>query len=171
MIKPKIVLSEESLTIIAVLADNKIDSDSQKMSMSCLRDIACKCVGVCGYVDNSESKIAKILKAIVLKDNSTRVDKFELYTYIEVTIQIDRNKDTEQFIQNIIKSVDENTFEITVSFMESSQKCSVCWSDIYKCEHSLGTTYGEDACCGVIHGCTDFYTFCIMTHKCGDNHG
>lgn len=158
--KPKIALTNDYLDISVILVDNEVDAQFDRISQDTIRKLVNKCVDSFGYIDDSGRAIAKITKAVVLRDDSRKVNRFEKYTYIEAMIHIDRNTETEQYIQSIMNA---EYIEITVSFMVEKMQCSVCWQDAYSCDHEKGSRYNDELCCIDLFGLVDFYTFCVMT--------
>lgn len=153
----------ENNTIITVcLADNEIDRDYERFSISALQDMAKKFVGKKGII--GEDKLGKtqwgrILSCEVRTDNTKITKAGEVYTSLEARVLINNTSENFSLLNKMMSKVQKGSVSCSVAH----HICSVCGADDskYSCVHIKGKMFNGKPAYRILWGVTEVYEWAI----------
>ena len=156
-------IMRENNTIITVrLADNEIDRDYERFSISALQDMAKKFVGKKGII--GEDKLGKtqwgrILSCEVRTDKTKITKAGEVYTSLEARVFINNTSENFSLLNRMMSKVQKGSASCSIAH----SICSVCGADgsKYPCVHTKGKMFNGKPAYRILWGVTEVYEWAI----------
>lgn len=151
----------ENNTIITVrLADNGIDRDYERFSVSALHDMAKLYAGKNGIIGediNGKTQWGRILSCEVRTNPNKLTRSGEIYTYLEARVIIPRTNENDKLLNELMNKTQEGSISCSVR----NRVCSLCGeTDCTK--HKKGTLYHGQLVEKVLNDIIDVYEWAIV---------
>lgn len=151
----------ENNTIITVrLADNEIDRDYERFSVSALHDMAKLYAGRNGVIGediNGKTQRGRILSCEVRTNPKKLTRSGEIYTYLEARVIIPRTNENVKLLDKLMNETQEGSISCSVR----NRVCSLCGeTDCTK--HKKGTLYHGQLVEKILNDIIDVYEWAIV---------